>query len=206
MGINERKERQKIELRKKILLGAEEILLSQGLSKLSIRNIASKVEYSPATIYLYFDGKDEIFYELMEVGFRLLTNEIKIHFELENPVDRVKAMGKAFVEFGLANPEWFDLMFHLPVVDIEKFIADSSPGLILFNLVIKTCETLQKEFPHIQEPPILALILLSNVVGLVNLLHCNHIKFIMHIDNNLIIQQHIDTFLGLLFKRNKNCS
>ena len=54
MGISERREREKQELREKILEKAREILIKEGQDNLSIRNIATAIEYSPATIYLYF--------------------------------------------------------------------------------------------------------------------------------------------------------
>ena len=62
MGISERREREKQELREKILEKAKEILIKEGQDNLSIRNIATAIEYSPATIYLYFQDKDEIVY------------------------------------------------------------------------------------------------------------------------------------------------
>ncbi|MBK7338149.1 MAG: helix-turn-helix transcriptional regulator [Saprospirales bacterium] len=60
MGINERKEREKVELRGLILKGAMEVFLEEGFENTSIRRIAERVEYSPGTIYVYFKDKDEI--------------------------------------------------------------------------------------------------------------------------------------------------
>ena len=77
MGIAERRDREKQELRDKILEKAKTILVKEGQDNLSIRNIAAAVEYSPATIYLYFKDKDEIVYELMEMGFGLMTKELQ---------------------------------------------------------------------------------------------------------------------------------
>jgi AcrR family transcriptional regulator len=61
MGILERKEREKQEMRDLILNVATEMFIEEGYDKTSIRKIADKIEYSPATIYLYFKDKDEIF-------------------------------------------------------------------------------------------------------------------------------------------------
>jgi AcrR family transcriptional regulator len=69
MGISERKEREKQEMREKILLVATEMFIEEGYDKTSIRKIADKIEYSPATIYLYFKDKDEIFHAIHDKGF-----------------------------------------------------------------------------------------------------------------------------------------
>ena len=65
MGISERKEREKLEMRRKIVDVAKDLFIHEGFEKTSIRQIAEKIEYSPATIYLYFKDKTEIFQEIM---------------------------------------------------------------------------------------------------------------------------------------------
>lgn len=201
MGINERKERQKMELRKKILVAAQNILLSKGWSQLSIRNIATAIEYSPATIYLYFESKDEIIYELMEEGFRLLTKAMAPYFLEANPVKRVAGIGTAFIEFGLTKPEWFDVMFNPSDSDFKKYLGESSPGLQLFGQLEATCVDLQKEYPHIQDARALAISFLSTVVGLVSLIQCDHISFLVDVDQDVLIKQTMNTLISGLFPK-----
>ena len=54
MGVADRKEREKEEMKTKILEAAKKLFLDHGFEKTSIRNIAEEIEYSPGTIYLYF--------------------------------------------------------------------------------------------------------------------------------------------------------
>ena len=72
MAIKERKEREKQDMRNLIIESATQLFLKQGYDKTSIRSIAEDIEYSPATIYLYFKDKDEIFYVIHENAFALL--------------------------------------------------------------------------------------------------------------------------------------
>lgn len=60
MGIKERRDGEKSEMRRRIMEAATEIINQEGYEKLSIRKIASKIEYSPTTIYLYYKDKAEI--------------------------------------------------------------------------------------------------------------------------------------------------
>ncbi|MEX0893041.1 MAG: helix-turn-helix domain-containing protein, partial [Gemmatimonadota bacterium] len=58
MGIAERREREREQVRTLIVEAARDILSAEGLEALSMRAIAERIEYSPATIYLYFKDKD----------------------------------------------------------------------------------------------------------------------------------------------------
>ena len=89
MGIIERKERDKQEMRLKILETAKQIFIEEGFEKASIRAIADRIEYSPATIYLYFKDKNELFFSVHETGFEKLNFEMIDAIEgITDPIDR----------------------------------------------------------------------------------------------------------------------
>ncbi|QOX62026.1 TetR/AcrR family transcriptional regulator [Anoxybacterium hadale] len=60
MGIKERRDIEKVEMKKRIKAAAITLIQQEGYEKLSLRKIASKIEYSPTTIYLYYKDKAEI--------------------------------------------------------------------------------------------------------------------------------------------------
>jgi AcrR family transcriptional regulator len=70
MTIEERREREKEEMRELILSAADEIVASEGFDKLSVRKIANKIEDSASIIYHYFTDKDEILHNLMQRGYK----------------------------------------------------------------------------------------------------------------------------------------
>lgn len=70
MGIHERREREREELRKKILHTASRLVSQEGHENLTIRKLAREIEYSPRTIYLYFRDKEHLLHEIVEEGFR----------------------------------------------------------------------------------------------------------------------------------------
>lgn len=111
MTIASRKERQKEELRAKILEAAKELFIQRGFEETSIRNIAEKIEYSPTTIYLHFKDKDDIFYALHQEGFTLLNQYLRALQNVADPFERLKAITKAYITFALENGELYDLMF-----------------------------------------------------------------------------------------------
>jgi len=111
MGIKERKELEKQEMQKLILDTAMKLFLEKGFENITIRHIAEKIEYSPATIYLYFKDKDEIIYTLHREGFeKLYTWQQKI-LSINDPLKRLHKHAEMYVSFALENPEYYDLMF-----------------------------------------------------------------------------------------------
>jgi len=111
MTIATRKERQKEELKGKILEAAKGLFIERGYEETSIRNIAEKIDYSPTTIYLYFKDKDDIFYALHQEGFILLNQYLRALQNVADPFQRLKAICKAYIGFALENREFYDLMF-----------------------------------------------------------------------------------------------
>lgn len=111
MGINERKEREKLEMRKLILEAAMQLFIEEGYENVSIRKIADKIEYSPSSIYNYFPDKGDIFYELHREGFNLFYERQLSIQHIKDPVEKLIAHGRIYIEFAKNYPEYYDLMF-----------------------------------------------------------------------------------------------
>ncbi|MBI1808228.1 MAG: TetR/AcrR family transcriptional regulator [Ignavibacteria bacterium] len=111
MGINERKERNKQEMRKQILSTAMKLFLEEGFQNVSIRRIADNIEYSPATIYLYFKDKDDILFALHNAGFEELYKRQQEILAIKDPKKRLRKHGEVYIKFALENPEYYNLMF-----------------------------------------------------------------------------------------------
>jgi AcrR family transcriptional regulator len=111
MGIAERKIEEKQEMHKRILNGARKIFLEKGYEQTSMRNIASEINYSAGIIYFHFKDKSEIFQELHKEGFRLLLSQLKVLDKVADPFERLKAMGRIFIQFAQDNKDYYNLMF-----------------------------------------------------------------------------------------------
>src|SRR5712675_693874 len=111
MGISERKERDRVEMRQRIIDAAIQMFLKEGYEKTSIRNIAEKIEYSPATIYLYYKDKDELLYDVQKQAFEKLAQVFREKVTAKDPIKRLEQIMFNYVRFGKNNPELYDLMF-----------------------------------------------------------------------------------------------
>jgi AcrR family transcriptional regulator len=111
MGISDRKEREKQEMRRLIMDAAMEMFVKEGFEKTSIRNIADKIEYSPATIYLYYKDKDELLWALQAEAFAKLNEIFSQAITAKDPLKQLEQLAKTYLNFGLSNPDLYDLMF-----------------------------------------------------------------------------------------------
>ncbi|HVO74802.1 MAG TPA: TetR/AcrR family transcriptional regulator [Ignavibacteriaceae bacterium] len=111
MGTAERKEREKAEVRKMILDAAMELFIKEGYDSVSIRKIADKIEYSPGSIYTYFEDKASLFYALHVEGFGILYQKQLSAQSIIDPRERLIAHGRAYIEFAVENQQYYDIMF-----------------------------------------------------------------------------------------------
>ena len=61
MGRKERRKRDAHKMRARILKAAMQLFVKGGYENVTMRGIAAKIEYSPGTIYLYFQNKKKQF-------------------------------------------------------------------------------------------------------------------------------------------------
>jgi len=111
MGIGERKQREKEVMQELILTTAMQLFINEGIENVSIRMIAEKIEYSPATIYLYFKDKGEILHALHTQGFEMLYSLQQSLDNETNPLVKLQKMGRLYMKFALEHPDHYDLMF-----------------------------------------------------------------------------------------------
>jgi AcrR family transcriptional regulator len=114
LGPRERREREREEIRTKILDAARELFVREGYEAVTMRRIAEKIEYSPTAIYFHFRDKETLLREICDADFLTLAHSIAEAGQIEDPIARMKATGLAYVRFGLEFPNHYQLMFMTP--------------------------------------------------------------------------------------------
>lgn len=171
MGISERKEREKQEMRRRILDVAMNMFLVEGYDKTSLRNIAEKIEYSPATIYLYFKDKDELFYEVQKDAFEKLNEVFAQQVTAIEPLARLRQICHTYVQFGIANPELYDLMFiiraPMNVVEEKQMWDNGTDAFGFLTQTLTAC--IEHKLIKYNDPMIAALSVWAMGHGLISL-------------------------------------
>src|SRR5262249_26476820 len=110
------RERYRDELRKSILDAAREAFAQDGYDGVSMRKVAERVGCSHGNLYLHFKDKDALFDALVAESFdrfgeglhRMLASVPKA-----DPVELVRKAGRAYVQFGVENPNVYEFAFIL---------------------------------------------------------------------------------------------
>jgi AcrR family transcriptional regulator len=131
----------------RILQEAKALFLREGFEQTSMRKIASKVGCSPTTLYLYFDSKSDITYALHQEGFQLLSEKFKVLQHVEHPFERLKAMGRIYLQFAEEHADYYQLMFVLedPMDYLQKELDKPlwEEGRALFDVLEATIRQCQ---------------------------------------------------------------
>lgn len=197
MGVKERKERDKLEMRQTILKAAHDLFLSKGFEQISIRNIAEAIEYSPATIYLYFKDKNELFLELHNGAFAEFNKFIQDVFSIRDPFQQLTTMGKLYLEFAINNREYYELMFIMRAPMECKINTDVWPegARALYGLeqIVKAC--MDAGYLKKTDPVATSFMIWSTMHGMVTLLLSDRLKLYPEEIRETLIQNAFESFV-----------
>lgn len=206
MGVAERRAREKEEMRQQILDAAVEIFKEKGFEKVQIRKIAEKIEYSTGTIYLYFKNKDEIFYALHEAFFMKLYQQLLPLMEIGNPLDRLLKIGRTYINFGLENPDAYDLMFieKAPMELIEN--EDQwSCAMGTFEILVHTVQAcIDEGYFQARDHMDLVFLAFASVHGMVTLHNRRHMKMFPPETHKHLVNNSLNTMINMMRNQHKS--
>jgi AcrR family transcriptional regulator len=206
VGVKERREREKAELRQKILDAARELFAERGYEAVSMRMIADRIEYSPTAIYLHFRDKDALFQELCQSDFRALAGVFNQIARQPDPVERLRRIGLLYADFARDKPHHYRLMFMTPQppeafehVNLED---RGNPEADAYALLVETVREAieQGRFrPELTDAEQVAQMVWAGVHGVVSLRITKNGPWITWTDRQALVELMIDaTMRGLL--------
>ena len=107
-----------------ILKTAIEIVREKGADKLSLREIARRIDYSPAGLYEYFDSKDDIIDAICREGNARLYQRMKRANTALDFDDYMLALSREYIRFAVEDSDYFLLMFSRVVPREVEISAD----------------------------------------------------------------------------------
>lgn len=112
----ERRERNREEMRRAILDAARAVMREQGVAALSLREVARRVKMQAPSLYAYFPNKMALYDALFAEGFRTFHSYMdsaayrRGHFR-----EAVHAMFESYMRFAQEHPDLYQLCFERPV-------------------------------------------------------------------------------------------
>ena len=173
MGSAERRTRERVETRQLILDAAREMFVERGYEATTMRAIAEKIEYTPTAIYHHFRNKEALLSELCALDFRALGAAFQKLGRIEDPVERLRRAGQAYVEFGLQHPMQYQLMFMTrKPTEVLTGLRSTDPSENAYAFLQQTCAdaiAAGRIRPEYQDPEELALMAWSALHGFLSL-------------------------------------
>jgi AcrR family transcriptional regulator len=201
MGTAERRARQKASLRGEILDAARRMFAEEGFEAVSMRRLAERIEYSPTTIYLYFEDKAELFHAVCDETFGKLVQRLERQRRLHagDPVGGLRAGLREYIEFGLKHPEHYTVTFMHRLKEEEAGAFAGSAGERAFDILreaVAACVEAGRFRPV--HPEVAAQVLWMSVHGLVALLVAK--KGFPFAPRATLIEQHLETIIRGMLK------
>lgn len=125
--------------RERIVRAAADLLAEGGREAVSTRAVAAAAGVQAPTIYRQFGDMRGLLDEVVSFGFRAYLGEKTARAQVEDPVEDLRRGWDLHVEFGLANPAFYKLMYGDPGPGEEPAAALESFE-ILHGLVRRIAE------------------------------------------------------------------
>ncbi len=112
MGLKERRQKHKEEFKAEILEAALALFVQEGYNQFSMRKLASRIEHSPTTIYLYFRDRDDLLLHICENFYANLLQEQLQGMTADAPPEQLLRQAfLSYVSYSLKHPELYKVVF-----------------------------------------------------------------------------------------------
>src|SRR4051812_37123163 len=114
MSSADRIERERLARRARVLDAARGLFLERGVEAVTLREVAQRIEYSTTAVYVHFKDKAALVEAMVAEDFAAFAQSLERCAAVVDPVERVGALYEAYIEFALAWPRHYRLLFLTP--------------------------------------------------------------------------------------------
>ncbi len=105
------KKKPDLSLKQACLDEALRIIEADGLDKLSLREVSRRLGVSHQAPYKHFASREHILAEIIAMVFDEFSQHMEAHSRAKDVPDEMRALGLAYIDYALANPVKYRLMF-----------------------------------------------------------------------------------------------
>lgn len=142
------------ERRAEILAAAKALFVAEGYAQVTTRRLAECAGLSQTGLYVYFQSKEEILFALSQATFSRLGDALRAAIEgVEPGPDLLRRLSHAYIRFGLANRDEYQLVFMTSDAPLKPFhrdkdltrpFAQQGLGLQAYLIVLEQVQKLQE--------------------------------------------------------------
>jgi AcrR family transcriptional regulator len=113
----------------RVKAAAHRVLARDGVSALSMRNVATEAGITATAIYRHFADKDELLATLIRERYDVLLEYLADTPPARKPFDTLLAALDRYLDFAIDHPHSYDLLFVSPHgISIDRYPADFNSG------------------------------------------------------------------------------
>jgi len=173
MGSQERRERERGELRQKIVSAARELFAEKGVEAVTMRAVADRIEYTATALYGHFADKNALLHAIVTEDFLLFAKQFHSIESIEDPVVRLREAAHAYVRFGLGHPNHYRLMFMTPLPEISPGIrrgACAEDAYAFLQKMVGDAKASGALRPELDDPELVCQLYFTALHGIVSML------------------------------------
>jgi len=179
-------------LKESLVVTTLEMIEKEGVERVTLRELTKRLGTSRSAVYRHFESKEALLQEVIFAGFAMLEDAIApiLMQRQHSVIKRFSLMGRAYVEFALAHPAIYRMIFghELQREREEKCDMQDQTQATGFHALIALLQEGQEAGVFKKEDPMLqAAVVWSMVHGVSNLL----------IDGHLMIQDNIEAIFEM---------
>jgi AcrR family transcriptional regulator len=126
------------ELREQVVAASLTLIEEQGIAALSLREVARRAGVSHQAPYHHFGSKDALVAELVGRGFTRLSEMLESTERTRGtPARRLRLAARAYVDFALANPAAFRIMFRPELADLSACPSAGAAGSRAYSVLLR---------------------------------------------------------------------
>ncbi|MEW6079875.1 MAG: TetR/AcrR family transcriptional regulator [Thermodesulfobacteriota bacterium] len=119
-----RTERETDRVRKNILEQALALIQEEGFEGFSMRKLSGRLGVSVVTLYRFYESRDHLYLAVLGRGFDLLFQDIRKAYDAKKtPEARLRAMARAYLNFGIRQANFYNLMFTWHVPKYQDYVG-----------------------------------------------------------------------------------
>jgi AcrR family transcriptional regulator len=130
------------DLKEACVAEAMAIIATEGVEKLSLREVARRLGVSHQAPYRHFPSRDHILAELVARAFAAFAAFLDRHPRTDDPDADMERMGEAYLAYARDNPLAYRLMFGTPLPDWNDHPEMMRQGRHAFSLL---CDALRRK-------------------------------------------------------------
>ena len=147
-------------VKQNILDKSLELINEDGYNNFTMRKLAKKLNMTATPIYQYYNNKDELYLAVLTQSFENLYEIILNAYDSgNNPMERLKSVGREYIKFGIDNANAYNIMLVLDVPKFYDYVGTPTEHIAFLELeaalkvidfgkkVIKESGLIKKELP-----------------------------------------------------------